>query len=88
MNVRKILLILSVCQKTQPLDVSFFRPLNQTWRNSLNNWKNHNTRLNSIPKSSFPAQTLDSMDNFNCGDSIKNNLQPSFNASRIFPINK
>ncbi|KAE9542276.1 hypothetical protein AGLY_003403 [Aphis glycines] len=40
---------------TQPLDVGFFRPLKQEWRNCLNEWKNQNTRLKAILKSSFPT---------------------------------
>lgn len=76
---------------TQPLDVGFFRPLKQAWRNELNDWKNQNSRLNAIPKSSFPSllrKTLDVMDRFNDGGSIAKDLQASFKATGIFPLNK
>jgi len=76
---------------TQPLDVGFFRPLKQAWRNSLNEWKNQNTTLKAIPKSSFPSlvrKTLDCMDSCNGGGSIKVDLQASFKAIGICPLNK
>jgi len=76
---------------TQTLDVGFFRTLKQAWRNGLNEWKTQNTRLKAIPKASFPTfvrKAIDSMDNYNGGDSIANDLQASFKATGIFPLNK
>lgn len=60
-------------------------------RNCLNEWKNQNSRLKAIPKSSFPTlirKTLDCMDCCNGSDSIAKNLQASFKANGIFPTKK
>ena len=41
---------------TQPLDVAFFRPLKEAWRNILFKWKKGDGRKEaSIPKSIFPS---------------------------------
>ncbi|KAE9543643.1 hypothetical protein AGLY_002039 [Aphis glycines] len=76
---------------TQPLDVGFFRPLKQAWRNALNEWKTQNTRLKAIPKASFPTlvqKAIDSMDSYDGGGSIANDLQAYFKATGIYPLNK
>jgi len=69
----------------------FFRPLKQAWRHFLNKWKNQNTGLKAILKSSFPTlvrKTLNTMERFNGGGSITRDLQSSFKATGIFALNK
>lgn len=73
---------------TQPLDVSFFRPLKQAWRYCLTTWKDSNTRLNAIPKSSFPTLVRESLERINNVGSISDNLKSGFRATGIHPIDR
>jgi len=73
---------------TQPLDVCFFRPLKQSWRFCLNEWKNRNTSMQSIPKSSFPALVSSCLQRINDVGSISNNLKSAFRATGIFPLDR
>jgi len=69
----------------------FFQTVETSMANELNVWKNQNTRLKAIPKSSFPTlvrKALDAMDNYSGGGSISNDLQASFKATGIYPLNK
>lgn len=73
---------------TQPLDVCFFRPLKQSWRFCLNEWKNRNTTMQSIPKSSFPALVSSCLQRINDVGSISNNLKSGFRATGIYPLDR
>lgn len=73
---------------TQPLDVCFFRPLKQSWRFCLNEWKNRNTSMQSIPKSSFPALVSSCLQRINDVGSISNNLKSAFHATGIFLLDR
>lgn len=78
---------------TQPLDVSFFRPLKAAWRFTLLQWKAANPKATSIRKEEFPKllkQTLIRMNEIE-KDGIKNgverNLISGFEATGLFPLN-
>lgn len=73
---------------TQPLDVSFFRPLKEAWRYCLAKWKDSNTRLKAIPKSSFPTLLRESLERINNVGSISENLKSGFRATGIHPIDR
>lgn len=74
---------------TQPLDVSFFRPLKQAWRYCQTNWKNSNTRLNASLKSSFtPTLVCESLERIKNVGSISGNLKSGFQATGIHPIDR
>jgi len=73
---------------TQPLDVCFFRPLKQAWRFCLSQWKNKNTRLNAIPKSTFPSLVKEALDRVNTVGNISENLVSGFKATGIYPCNR
>jgi len=70
---------------TQPLDVCFFRPLKQAWRYTLNKWKNNNTRLYGIPKSTFPSLVRECLERINDVGCISDNLKSGFRATGIYP---
>lgn len=72
----------------QPLDVSFFMPLKQSWRFSLNEWKNCKTRTQVIPKSSFPKLVRSFLKRMNDVGSISNNLKAGFRATGIYPLDR
>lgn len=46
---------------TQPLDVSFFRPLKMAWRTVLLKWKTLNTREAGMKKDVFPQLLRDTL---------------------------
>lgn len=73
---------------TQPLDVSFFRPLKQAWRYRLTKLKDSNTRLSAIPKSSFPTLVRESLERINNVGRISENLKSGFRATGIHPIDR
>lgn len=54
-GIRMVFLPSNSTHLTQPLDVSFFRPLKQSWRKILTNWKLGPGRKEcSVPKHMFP----------------------------------
>lgn len=73
---------------TQPLDVCFFRPLKEAWRYCLNKWKNNNTRLNGIPKSTFPSLVRECLERINNVGCISDNLKSGFRATGIYPTDR
>lgn len=72
---------------TQPLDVSFFRPLKIAWRHILTTWKTGAGKNESaVPKSEFPRLL-----NFLMNDIKKNqinNILSGFKKCGIIPINR
>lgn len=73
---------------TQPLDVCFFRPLKQSWRFCLNQWKNKNTRQNAIPKSTFPSLVNEALTRVNTVGNICDNLVSGFKTTGIYPYDR
>ena len=53
-NVKFICLPSNSTNKTQPLDVAFFRPLKIKWHKILNDWKTNHPKESSVPKTVFP----------------------------------
>ncbi|KAF0717798.1 Pogo transposable element with KRAB domain, partial [Aphis craccivora] len=70
--------------KDAPLVVCFFRPLKQAWRYTLNKWKNNNTRLYGIPKSTFPSIVRECLEHINDVGCISDNLKSGFRATGIY----
>lgn len=81
-NIRFVLFPPNSTHLTQPLDVAFFRPLKQKWRNSLRTWKNKYNGV--LPKTHFPAVLKQTMNELNA--SIKQNLILGFEECGIYPL--
>lgn len=84
-NIRFVLLPPNTTQVTQPLDVSYFRPLKQAWRSILTKVKLENPNLNCVDKCVFPqllSELVKKM-KFNSPQNIKN----GFKATGIYPYN-
>lgn len=77
----------------QPLDVCFFRPFKESWRNVIYNYKMTNKNAKSIPKCDFPTLLKKCLNNMNVDkktntyEQIKNNLVSGFKATGIVPFN-
>lgn len=88
----------------QPLDVGFFRPMKEAWRNTLSTWKLQNIRLSTVPKDTFASllkKTLNHMDakparvsnqtpreTNNIQSAVKRNLINAFRCSGIYPLDR
>ncbi|KAJ4439001.1 hypothetical protein ANN_14956 [Periplaneta americana] len=81
----------------QPLDVAFFRPFKQAWRNTLLQWKLKHPKMVGIPKPEVPSLlkcTLEKMDlappKRPDGEksAIKRNLMKGFETCGIVPLNQ
>lgn len=74
---------------SQPLDVSFFRPLKTAWRSSLLKWKTSNPKESGLKKEVFPELLRDTLVKMNeAGNSrIQNDLISGFAATGIHPFN-
>lgn len=85
-NIRFIFLPPNSTHLTQPLDVSFFRPLKIHWRNILLDYKMRNPRDQTLNKSSFPSLLKRLMNEIKANEAsvIKN----GFRATGIYPLNK
>jgi len=53
-DIRLVFLPPNSTHITQPLDVGFFRPLKQHWRQIITEYKTQNPRNSTVNKSSFP----------------------------------
>lgn len=84
-NIRFVLLPPNSTQLTQPLDVSFFRPLKQAWRSILTDIKIKQPNLNCVEKTVFP-QLLTKLMNKVKQNSQKN-IVNGFRATGIHPLN-
>jgi len=72
---------------TQPLDVSFFRPLKIAWRKIFSTWKiGAGKNESAIPKSEFP-RLLNVLMNDIKKNQI-NNIQSGFRKCGIIPLNR
>lgn len=81
-GIRFILLPPNSTHLTQPLDTSFFKPIKQSWRKTLGEWKKKNRGV--IPKPEFPGllkKTLDSIK-----DKLEDNIKSGFRGCGIIPL--
>ena len=77
---------------TQPLDVSFFRPLKTAWRSVLLDWKMKNPKQSSLKKEIFPQLMQITLEKMNSSgthspQAINHDLKSGFEATGIFPLN-
>lgn len=84
-NIRFVLLPPNTTHLTQPLDVSFFRPLKAAWRTILNDIKMKQPKLNCVDKCIFPQLLSKLMERIECNS--KKNIQSGFRACGIYPFN-
>lgn len=71
---------------TQPLDVAYFRPMKQAWRQLLQNWKKNDGRcLSSIPKGCFPNLLKMLLDQLK--PNTERNIRSGFRKTGIAPLN-
>lgn len=72
---------------TQPLDVAFFRPTKNNWRDILFSWiKKEGRSLATVPKSTFPALLKKLLISLN--STAQENILSGFRKTGISPINK
>lgn len=72
---------------TQPLDVSFFRPLKTAWRNILEKWKLTQGKYEaSVPKDKFPRLLKQLMDEIKIQG--PKNVRAGFRKCGIVPLNR
>ncbi|XP_028030015.1 uncharacterized protein LOC114242908 [Bombyx mandarina] len=72
---------------TQPLDVTFFRPMKTAWRDILFNWKKSDGRSqSSVPKNWFPQLLKKLFQRIEKNQ--KNNIIAGFAKTGISPLNK
>lgn len=67
----------------QPLDIGFFHPLKNVWRDVVRKWKTQNNVL-KLRKEQFPAVlkiALDSMEN------VSTTIKSSFESTGLIPFN-
>ena len=84
-NIKFVLLPPNSTHYTQPLDVSFFRPLKIKWRETLNDWKEKNR--GSMPKDKFPRLLKKCIDDLG-EEKVKKNLIRGFKAAGIVPLDR
>ena len=82
-NIKFICLPANSTDKTQPLDVAFFRPLKIKWSKILNAWKSSHLKENTVPKSVFPKLLKDLV-----GDLNEENLVNGFKKCGIYPLDR
>lgn len=85
MNIKFILLPPNSTGLTQPLDVSFFRPLKYHWRKTLEDWKNKNR--GTIPKDKFPRLLKKCLDGIG-EENIAKNILSGFSGAGIVPLDR
>lgn len=74
---------------TQPLDVSFFRPLKLTWGNIIEDYKSEHPSSSSVDKSAFPqmlSTLLNTLQSEEGGNRIKQNIISGFKGTGICPL--
>ena len=82
-NIKFICLPSNSTDKTQPLDVAFFRPLKIKWRKILNDWKRSHPKEISVPWTTFPRLLKALTDDLN-----KENLVSGFKKCGIYPLDR
>lgn len=85
-DIRFVFLPSNSTHLTQPLDISFFKPLKASWRNILTNYKLRNPRDNTLNKSTFPILLKKLMEDSKLKEQgiVKN----GFKAAGICPFNR
>lgn len=73
---------------TQPLDVAFFGPMKNYWRNILSSWREsaEGRKCNTIPKDRFPTLLKSLM--VKMSRTSRKNIQSGFRKCGIFPTDK
>ncbi|KAL0841447.1 hypothetical protein ABMA28_015129 [Loxostege sticticalis] len=85
-NIHFVFLPPNSTHLTQPLDVAYFRPMKQAWRQILQKWKMNDGRcLSSIPKGCFPRLLKKMLDLLK--PNTEKNIQSGFRKTGIFPLN-
>lgn len=84
-NIRFVFLPPNTTQLTQPLDVSYFRPLKQAWRSILTKIKLEHPRLNCVEKNIFPQLLTDLIKKMEFNSA--KNIRSGFKATGIYPFN-
>lgn len=84
-NIKFLCLPPNTTHLTQPLDVAFFRPLKQKWREILSNYKSTTTNK-TVAKCDFPRLLKNLMESLR--ENGKTNLMSGFRKSGIHPINR
>ena len=82
-NVKFICLPPNSTDKTQPLDVAFFRPLKIKWRQILNEWKTSHPKEATVPKTVFTTLLKQLVEELN-----KENLVNGFKKCGIYPLDR
>lgn len=82
-NIRFVLLPPNSTDLLQPLDVAYFRPLKNSWRNILENWKLKNRGV--LPKTVFPRLLNETINKV--GLRSKENTKAGFKACGLVPFN-
>lgn len=85
-NISLVFLPSNSTHLTQPLDVAFFHPLKQKWREILLKWKSGAGRKEtSVPKSVFPRLLKELVDAISVNG--PENLKSGFEKCGIIPLN-
>ena len=88
-NIAFIFLPPNSTHLTQPLDVSYFAPLKQTWRIVLDEWKTGPGKFQpSLPKDQFPALLKKTLDKIEFDGRGTKNVKSGFEKTGIFPLNR
>ena len=82
-NISFVLLPPNSTHLLQPLDVSFFKPLKNAWRDVLNDWKKF-TR-GSVPKDIFPSLLKETLEKIDAKKS--QNIISGFRGTGLIPFN-
>jgi hypothetical protein len=82
-DIRFILLPPNSTHLTQPLDVSFFRPLKTAWRKELDDFKRKNRGV--LPKALFPTRLASALNRIEA--TSKQNILSGFRACGLVPLN-
>lgn len=84
-DIRLVFLPPNSTHITQPLDVGFFRPLKQHWRQIITEYKTQNPRNSTVNKSSFPLLLKLLMQKISKNQEII--IKNAFKATEIVPLN-
>ncbi len=99
-NIAFICFVPNSTYLSQPLDVTFFRPMKIAWRKVLGDYKLKNPSLKGIPKAQFPRLlklALDAMDTISIKrgaevvvlvNRISHNLKSGFRVAGIVPMDR
>ena len=88
-NIKFISLPPNTTDKTQPLDIAYFRPMKIAWRHILNKWKTtpERRKCSTLPKTAFPKLLKELVDCLFYGNGSAN-LIAGFEKAGIHPVNR